>query len=77
MLIVRSRSDLIETFKIILNYGIRHMMSDKMFFFTSMKLAEEEIKKNFKRRSRLDVSKFVFNFSVTFFDKLNSVTFPR
>jgi len=53
------------------------MMSDKMFFFTSMKLAEEEIKKNFKRRSRLDVSKFVFNFSVTFFDKLNSVTFPR
>ena len=61
MLIVRSRSDLIETFKIILNYGIRHMTSDKMFFFTSMKLAEEEIKKNFKRRSRLDVSKFVFS----------------
>ena len=59
---MRSRSDLIETFKIILNYGIRHiMMSDKMFFFTSMKLAEEEIKKNFKRRSRLDVSKFVFS----------------
>ena len=62
----RSRSDLIETFKIISGIYIRQL------FLTLMKVTDDIQKKLFKRRSSLGIRKFVFSNRVV--DKWNSLS---